>query len=989
MSQNTTSHSVEESSKKLKREIPEDEEYDPTYPTMVNNKEWMLERINHEGKTDNYAGAWPRSWVENARHAPRQPVWVGVSEKSGREFGIKFTQTFRHILLLGATGGGKTMQLYHILTMLAFGGHGWAIADPKGDDIFEHLLRRIPEWRKDDLVYMDLGADYYTLEDPETGEEVPHQTGFNILNTHLEPGDPGYDQEVEWIVTNFMEILDIPPSWSKARRDLKTLIRGMIRHDEEFTPIEVYYALDTEENRQQFAHLLGDSIGDDDIRFIESHMNRIVEQTSDTDLDPLLGKLQDWIQNPTARNAIAQRGSDITLGDIVRNQMLLVVNTDLPDPVDKMVANLVKTGVWSAVTSRKSAAEKKLMEFAGVEDPGEVYAPFYLAIDECHAVFEEGDNVEQMMFEARSKQLGLILSTQKIRSLPDDVADAMLSEANTAIILSTRHSTEQSEISKRFGDLDGETLAKIPDFHAITQINNEDEPFLAMLAPPYPPIRTLKETYELVIHSLKNWASPVGTPKEQLDEMHFEAGVSFGDDGEVEVDPLGGDEQAEYVVLKRLYDEQIRHDDVVAPTELSDSEAHHAIGEEFDIQMTQAAQVIEVLTSKELIRSRLSDGETRITVTSDGLERLGLSSGSGGAGGGAVHRELLRRLYVEFTQIGYNCEIPSQEGDELPDLIGHLPPELDDLSLSQALSTLREEYPAIVEISGDGKLIVEVESKGISKPGGPVKNFADIMENPEGSAMFAVADGGSDGFTENARRLSNIFTSPPMVNSRCPKDADRKFYRKGPCPAEHIPASEVTAGTEYAIYPESSVSISWVELPSGEIICRTSDGEVIASFEDIEAFTKRSAADFPGVTYYDRDADVHVAEWDAEGGRTSIKRATKRELAEVVTVIQKPTVPELMFEDVPEGPEDVAEDMTMVIVPDEPEDENAPLPEPEVYDLVTGETTPFSDHYGLDSGERSRTRGVNPAETSTEDENLGESSLSLEERMKQLGLTDD
>lgn len=986
------------------REIPEDEEYDPQWPEIVNGKEWMIQRITHEGKIDNFAGAWPRAMIENSIKNPTQDLWVGISENSGREFGIKFSQAFRHILLLGATGGGKTQQLYGLLTMLMYGEHGMAVVDPKADDLFEHLLRRVPPWLEDKLAYMDVSARHFKLEHPETGEQVPYMTGFNVLNTDLEYGDPGYNEEVAWIGSNFADLLDIPKSWTKARRDIRDMVLGMVRHEDEFTPIEVFYALSTEENRREHANLLSQSLTDENIRFIQSHMERAIEQASESDLDPLLGKLSDWVLDPIARNAIATRGANLTLGKVVRDSMFLFVNTKLPKPIDKMVAKMIKTGIWSAVNSRLSEAERKIQEYSGVENPGTSYKPFFLAIDECHRVFETEDEIETMMFEGRSKKLGMILSTQRLRSIPDNAADSMLSEANTAIILTTNHPSEQKELADRLGDIDPSELAKIPEHHAKTKLNSDDDPFLARLIPPYPPLRTIKETTELIHKALGNWGTPIPTAKEQLEEMHYESGVTFpNEDGEV-VDPLGGDRDAERVIVKRLYDETIKHDDVVEPTPISDKQACDAICNEFDVSMTQAAQMLEVFEEKTYIRSRLSDGANLYTVTQSvpeddlesGIELIGLKSGSGGSGGGPVHRAVLQRLYVEFVRLGYNPEIPTQGGkDDMADMICHLPPELDSMSLSKALSTLKEKYGVLYRLSGDSKLIVEVENSGISKPGGPVKNFADIMGEEDGEALFAVADGGSKGLTDNARRLTNIFVDPPMSSPKVPKDAARRFYTKHDITAKHIDPDDATAGTEYAIHPDPHASLRWVERPDGSVVCRTSDGEVVVEYESIEAFTQRSASDFPGVAYKDTDNDVYVAEWvDESGVRQKKKRATRPKLKKEVTFIKMPTIPELLFGEVPD-PEWTAEKITMVIVPDEPEDEDAPMPELLKYDILTGETTTFSEYLGIEYGERSRRVAGSVEDGSDEESSVDGPSaeepaqMSLEERVAQLDSDDD
>lgn len=974
-------------------------EYDPTKPKRINSKEWWIERINEvDGELDTYAGAWPRAMIENAAYEPRQPLWFGCSERTGREFGADFDRLFQHVAYLGSTGAGKTTAVHNSVIQLIMGGHGVGIVDPKGDDVIE-LLRRIPKRRWDDVVYVDIKADHWTLED-ENGEEVPHHIGFNILETYHDPGEPGYDQEVEWIVSNFMKIAGIRESWSLARRVLKTIVRWMTRQEDEYTIIEVFYAILNEENRAQFSDLLGDHVDNDDILFIESYLRQITDNMSSDQLDPLIGELADWVQEPMTRKVVAQRDAGITLGEIISEQKILVVNNDLSDELREKMANVIMTGVWSAVTGRRDPTEHKLMEVAGVDVEGEsTYSPFFLSIDECHAVFSGEDNIESMLMEARSKKLGLLLSTQTLRSLPDQAAHAMVSNCNTVLSMEPGDPDEARLIADKFGDVDPAELQRTPEYHALTQMNSEDDPFLAKMIPPYPPRHTIEETHELIMTSLENYGTPARAGLELLEDIHFDVDdmpmLQAGADGEMVEDPLGGDEEAERVVLKRVYDEQIMHGETVDASEIPLDAAKDAIKDEFELGMSQTSNLVEMLENKTYLRTRHADDGMRVSVAPNGIDRIGLDTGSGGSGGGSVHRYLLRRMYIELTRLGYNVDLPDQnDPGELPDAVGNLPPELDDMSLSKAIRTLKEEYPAIRALSGDAPLVVEAESKGISKPGGPVKNLAKAPEDQ--SVMFVVADGGSDGFTNNARRLANIFVDAPFTNPRCPADAERKFYTKNPCPTEHTESIDIKAGTEYAIHPDPDASTQWVEMADGSIVCREVNGEDLARYDDLEAFTNRSGEQFPGVAYYDRDKRVHVAEWvDESGERQRIKRGSKSELRKEVSVIQAPVIPEVLFDgDVP-SPEEVSEDVDIVIVPNEPEDEDAPMPELEVYDIEAGETEPLSSYLGVDLGERGRVGDVPEPEEdgsdegATDDEETDLSEMTIEERMKELGIGDE
>ena len=202
---------------------------DPAKPVLINGKEWMIHRYDPaEEEVDVFAGAWPRAMIENAQYAPEQPLWIGVSERTGREVPVEFNRLFRHIFYGGTTGSGKTTKMYNDATALMYAGHGICVIDPKGDDIYG-LLRRVPKGRWDDVIYIAPGDDY-----------LDRTIGFNLFATYHEPGEPGFDEEIEGIVDDFKELIAAGEYWGpRMDRIMKTMVRGMIRHPREFTPIEM------------------------------------------------------------------------------------------------------------------------------------------------------------------------------------------------------------------------------------------------------------------------------------------------------------------------------------------------------------------------------------------------------------------------------------------------------------------------------------------------------------------------------------------------------------------------------------------------------------------------------------------------------------------------------------------------------------------------------------------------------------------------------
>lgn len=920
-------------------------EYDPTVPKRINGKEWWIERIDEvSGELETYAGAWPRAMIENAEYKPEQPVWIGCSERTGREFGVKFSRAFRHIAYLGSTGTGKTTAIYNSVTQLMMGGHGVAIVDPKGDDIYD-LLRRVPKWRWDDVVYVDLGADYYSLEDEETGKEVPYQIGFNILDTYHDPGEPGFDEEIEWIVADLIELLAAGEYWGpRMDRIAKNMIRGMARHEEEFTIIEIYYALLEEGNRKQYADLIGNSIDDDDIMFLEGFTRRIAEELSEDELDPLLGRLKDWVENPITRKIIAMRGAEVTLGQIVNEQKILIVNNDLPKEAKVMTANAVVSGIWTAVTSRKDPSEQQMMELAGMDDVGSEYAPFFLAIDECHSVLTSGDEIETMLMEARSKKLGLMLSTQVLRSLPDDAADAIISNCNTILSLTPNHPEEAREIANRFGGMDTEDLQRTPDYHAQTQLNSEDDPFLAKLIPPYPPRHTIEEAYELIVTSLENYGSPVQSGREILDEMHFNAGGAISsstaeagtnDDSEEQVDITS--DPAKQALYEAAYTVQIKRNAIgeYVESEAVKSEWRRRAGElGFS---SEVSNVIEQAPDEYLERQR-QDGKSVMRVTPEGLEYAGLAqdTGSSASGGGDEHRWVLTEAYRAFTKLGMFVELPTQEGDEDPDGIADLPIDpmaADDIREVHAREErLAEEYPYLAELTDGLNISIEAETSTIKKPMQTLTNLRKAIDEHK-LCVFACKDGSAkhDEFGYWARRGEQIIYDVSGRGASRTIDYDqltfaadidaqgnRTFYNK-------VSTLSVAPDT-YALRPRSDADLVWRE-DGDSVVMSDEDGTEHACFETPGAAANPSKSDVPAYSIY----DASEQEYRVRTGGEKLIYGSREELEAEWMVVRAPFIPETEFDRMP-----TPEDFLFVVFPDDDIEE---FNEPMIYE--GGEVRPL------------------------------------------------
>src|SRR5437867_12378825 len=86
-----------------------------------------------------------------------------------RRFGIKRTDRRAHMYIIGKTGTGKSTLIANLARQDSIHGEGFALLDPHGD-LAEHVLRRVPEERRADLIYFNV---------PDTA----HPVAFNPLES--------------------------------------------------------------------------------------------------------------------------------------------------------------------------------------------------------------------------------------------------------------------------------------------------------------------------------------------------------------------------------------------------------------------------------------------------------------------------------------------------------------------------------------------------------------------------------------------------------------------------------------------------------------------------------------------------------------------------------------------------------------------------------------------------------------------------------------
>lgn len=829
-----------------------------------------------------YAGWRARDMVEYAQEVPDQPRWVGATERDGKDVSLPYSLLFRHVFIGGLTGMGKSTLEKNIVQQHIYAGKGVCYIDPKGDDVLD-ILMSVPEERWDDVIFIAPGNDVFKK-----------QVGFNLLETHTDPGDPGFDAEVEGIVNDLKSLLAADDYWGPLMDGIASnMLRGMIRNpDFEFTLADMFGALLDEESREEYANLIRASDGD--LAFIQGYTDKIAE-LEDTDLDAIRRRLKDWIEEPTMRQIVAQRDAKVSIPEAVENEKIILVNNNLPEEPQKAVATAILRQVWTAVDSRPSQRDQLMQNMAEADDGGvgefdeeavdeaireheesggsldADYTPYFLVIDEAHDVLGEGSKVEKMLAKARSKKLGLTIASQQLRQLNQDAQDAILGNCNSLISYDPGHPDEARLLARRFGDKGDEDLLETDQFHAwmrtATGPGKRSQPFLAEAFPPYPPLHGIKDAYRLIVKSLDKYGTVPPDSEEVQDRMHFSTTGSIEE--QVEDREEISDEQAE-TVAKAAYDEWLvrwsnkenqnnqqnrKNEDnednqndakkrwVPVEKPATRKRVERYLPEADVGHISKLYHVIDHVPDDLLVVAE-RDGEMFMRCTEKGKNKV-FETGSAGPSGGGKHRKLLKEAYKALFHAGLVVTLPTQGEGNMPDGVGDLS-DVTALDISLDESTPRDvrnvtqhferQYPLLdrFAVSEGTDPLITHRTQG---PAVSIEAESSTGESKPGQSLFNLSQ------AYNAGRHC-LFIVREEVAQTLFQTLTENEYRSYSWTGEHerlYNGGELSINGMDMLRPEGARQTVWLhDEETGEYLLRDSDGEEHARFESASEVFERA-----------------------------------------------------------------------------------------------------------------------------------------------------
>lgn len=426
--------------------------------------------------------------------AEKNVVYFGRTNFRGAErlFGVKRQDRRQHMYVIGKSGTGKTTLMHNMMVQDIVNGEGVCVVDPHGEFV-ESLLKKIPEHRKQDVVYFNpadteysIGFNVLELPDPK----YKHLVASGLMGIFTKIWAGTWSARMEYILNNcVLALLDTPGS---------TLL-GITR------------LLVDKEYRQRIVANVKDPV----VRsFWVNEYEEWKDQFRNEAIAPIQNKVGQFLSTALIRNIVGQKKSTIDILDIMNSGKIFLVNVSkgrIGEDNAALLGAMIITKIQLSAMERVRIAEDERVDF-------------FLYVDEFQNFAT--DSFANILSEARKYRLDLIVGHQYVGQLVTEnastmVRDAIFGNVGTMIVF-------------RVGAADAEFLEKefTPEFSVQDMVNLPNRaiyvklmadgmtsrPFSASTLPPFRGTENPALEDDVVEISRKRYAKPRWAVEQEINE---------------------------------------------------------------------------------------------------------------------------------------------------------------------------------------------------------------------------------------------------------------------------------------------------------------------------------------------------------------------------------------------------------------------------------------------------------------------------------------
>jgi len=392
---------------------------------------------------------------------------------------------FRHALLLGKSGTGKSTLLRNLLVEAIRHGLGVAVVDPHGDLVFD-ILNYIPEHRLKHIVYIDpesdRAPDLGLFDHPDKERAV--QAFMSLMEAH---SGRGWGPETAHILRGATDaVLELVP-----RPTIGSIYKILAR--------------------ASYAEKILSKTKNPLVRdFYTQYFEELKPQERARNFSHPLNKIEELLR-PGLREFLCQK-RPLNFVKLMDEQKILLCRIPkgiMGERPAKVLGSLILSKINLASFRRKKRNKQ-----------------FVVVADEFHN-FTDGIDVETMFAEARKCGVQYVVTSQTTAQLRDEerrVFNDRIVFGNASHFFAFRTSGDDADdIAVNFGDKDiAESLVKLPNFEFVAWVMQDHQPELST------PVTLLAQVQkignEVPARKAASWAREnTGTPKGEIEKHITEA----------------------------------------------------------------------------------------------------------------------------------------------------------------------------------------------------------------------------------------------------------------------------------------------------------------------------------------------------------------------------------------------------------------------------------------------------------------------------------
>lgn len=372
---------------------------------------------------------------------PRTGTFIADSTYPGdeRPLAMDTEARLRHLHLLGPTGTGKSTLIVEMVLSDLREGRGAIVLDPKGDDLVQPILERIPDERRGDVIV------------------------FNPADTHrpvgLNPLRAANGTSAEVVVENLVGLFKslYRHSWGPRLDDILRAALLTLAGAGGTTLCEVPLILTDPNYRRRLVGRLDDPVG---LESFWGWYEGLSDAEKLTVVGPVMNKVRAFTMRPTVRSIIGQSEPALSMSEVLRSGKVLLCSLAsglLGEEAASLLGALIVAELWHATTAR-----------AG--QPAENRRPVMAYLDEWQHFVHLPTPMPSMLAEARGMKLGMTLAHQHLDQLDDEARNAVLANARSRVLFQLPASDARIMERELGGILTADDLQGLGAFEVVCQL---------------------------------------------------------------------------------------------------------------------------------------------------------------------------------------------------------------------------------------------------------------------------------------------------------------------------------------------------------------------------------------------------------------------------------------------------------------------------------------------------------------------------------------